>query len=71
MGKAIADDTLEEALLSEGMSKAGAACYYYAVKWFGGHAWDSDGRKLEGSDFHTQADYQAWLKTNPIPNAVA
>ncbi|MDR5729694.1 MAG: DUF1353 domain-containing protein [Terriglobia bacterium] len=70
MGKAIADDTLEEALLSEGMSKAGAACYYYAVKWFGQHAWNSDGRKLEGSDFKTPQLYQAWKATNPIPNPV-
>lgn len=38
-GKAFADDFLREALIVEGMSKSGAALYYYAVRWFGGRAW--------------------------------
>lgn len=68
MGKAIADDILREALLSEGMSKAGAACYYYAVDWFGGSSWASDGRKLMSNDFRNLIDYRAWLATNPVLN---
>jgi|SRR6185437_7728414 len=67
-GKNFADATLREALKVEGMSAAGAAVYYYAVHWFGGHAWESDGRKLEQLDFHKPADYQAWKATGPVVN---
>lgn len=38
-GKAFADDFLRAALIVEGMSKSGAALYYWAVRGFGGAAW--------------------------------
>jgi len=38
-GKDFADEFLRDALKVEGISPAGAAAYYYAVRWFGGPAW--------------------------------
>jgi hypothetical protein len=63
LGKAKADDFLRKALLIEGVSKAAASCFYYAVDLFGGGAWDSDAGALTTVDFEPGGFYAAWKAT--------
>lgn len=44
--KAFADDFLRASLRAEGAPRMSAAAFYYAVHWFGGPSWRSDGAKL-------------------------
>ena len=68
IGKAAADALLYQALLAEGMSKAGATTIYQGVHLFGAAAWAEDGTESMCGMFRTPADYFAWLKTGPRLN---
>lgn len=45
-GKAFADNFLRWSLMIEGASSAVASTFYFAVHYFGGSGWASDGAKL-------------------------
>lgn len=76
-GKDWCDSLLREALLAEGMSETGANIIYKAVSWFGAGPYAKDGQRhpyatnpanLEGDDFISKEDWEAWMATNPVPN---
>jgi hypothetical protein len=68
IGKDAADALLYQALLAEGMDKAGATTIYQGVHLFGQSAWDEDGTESMVSMFRTYDDYMAWLRTSPRLN---
>lgn len=70
-GKDFWDSFLRDAILAEGGGRLRAWSYYHAVRWFGNHAWASDGKPVSAMDFDTIANFEAWRASKPVGASLA
>ena len=63
--KDVADRFLRTAMLAEGAPHVDAEAFYEAVHLFGESAWHTGGAATVAAAFATQADYMAYVATQP------